>query len=249
MIFIYTTTQKKVFDLTGVFFISITAYLSLKHFRYLPIYAIVWVNYVPGLIKDTNLGNFIIRTSKNQKNLLFLIWFLVGLVGLYFAVSKQFWKLRIPTTISEELKGVPVFPAGTVKFLKEQKFSGNMMVPYNDGGYMSWNLYPRVKVSMDSRFEVAYSYESVVENVNFYEAKPGWRETLTRYDTDALLVPRSSPLDSLIEQSNGDNLPNNLPQWRRVYIDDGYSLFIKSGLAEAFPFTDNTGQAIPATFP
>jgi hypothetical protein len=243
---LYSFKQKKISELRGILFICLTAWLALWHFRYLFIYALIWSCYLPAYIKNTNLAARILHIAKNRREVLFLLWVVLGIGGTVSAFSNQFWHLQIPTT---EETGKLIYPAGAVAFLTEQQFYGNLMLPLEVGGFVSWKMYPKVKVSVDSRFEVAYHYDSVQENVDFYRAKDGWQATLTRYQTDAILVPRWSPVDTLIKQPGVGSQSGNPLQWQPVYKDDSYSLFIKSGLADKFPFTDKTGQPIPATFP
>ena len=163
-------------------------------------------------------------------------------------MHNQFWHLRIPTRAEESKKGV-VYPVAAVRYLKEIKFSGNLMVPFNVGAYVSWKLFPDVKVSLDSRFEVAYPVQAAVENIMFYAAQRGWQKTLTKYPTDAILIPRWSKLDQVMSKNNGGLNNKTSPTWTRVYIDNGYSLYVRSDLANKFPLTDMRGKPITASFP
>ena len=117
-------------------------------------------------------------------------------------MRNQFWQLRIPTTAEESKEGIPVYPAGAVSYLQDHKFSGNLMVPFDVGAYVSWKLYPEVKVSMDSRFEVVYPVPAVRENIRFYAAEEGWQQTLAKYQTDAILVPRWRQLEQVMGRND-----------------------------------------------
>jgi hypothetical protein len=177
------------------------------------------------------------------------IFVIIGISGTLYAVRNQLWQLRIPTKAEENKEGVPVYPAGAVSYLKDNKFSGNLMVPFDAGAYVSWKLYPEVKVSMDSRFEVAYPIQAVRENIMFYAAQEGWQKTLTKYKTDAILVPRWRKLDQVMGKNDVWISNGNSPRWTRVYQDDGYSLYLRSDLAKRLPITDMRGKPISAHFP
>lgn len=123
------------------------------------------------------------------------------------------------------------------------------MVPFDAGAYVSWNLYPNVKVSMDSRFEVAYSIKSVTDNINFYSANEGWQDTLARYSTDAILVPRWSKVEIILRQNTTQKSPDSSTIWIPVYIDDGYSLYMRSYFEHEYPIEDMSGTRIIGTFP
>ena len=87
-----------------------------------------------------------------------------------------------------------------------------------------------------------------MENDEFYSVKDGWQKTLARYSTDAILVPRSNPLDQLIGQLNQTTEGGKSITWRRVCVDDGFSLFMRSELAEHFPVQDRTGERVHDIF-
>lgn len=112
------------------------------------------------------------------------------------------------------------------------------MTEYNEGSYVMWCLWPAVRVGMDSRNDVGYSYPLIMEVAAFYNGEPTWRRTLGRFPTDLVLVRRSRALAPLMERQSG---------WQCVYRDDAFELFARPGLALAA--ADRTGQAIRAGFP
>lgn len=246
---IYATTQKKIRDMPGLLILAATAWFALQHYRHLSLYAVVWICYSPAYIENTKLGDLIEKTYRHNQKKLAIFFIIIGTLGIIFAVQKEFWQLRIPTTAEERNEGVPIYPAGVVKYLKDNNFSGNIMVPFDAGAYVSWNLYPNVKVSMDSRFEVAYSIKSVTDNINFYSANEGWQDTLARYSTDAILVPRWSKVEKILRQNTTQKSPDSSTIWIPVYIDDGYSLYMRSYFEHEYPIEDMSGTRIIGTFP
>jgi hypothetical protein len=248
-IVVYSTTQRGVRNCPGILFLLVTAWLALWHLRHLSIYALVWMGCTPAYVEETKLAHMLRKIWEKRKTLLFSVWITLGFLGTLWACRYQFWQLRIPTTMAEEKEVVLIYPSGAIKYLANQRFTGNVMVPFNAGSYVSWKLYPQVKVSMDSRYEAAYPVEAVVENARFYQAKEGWQETLARYPTNAVLVPRSSPLDELIEKLNQPTGQGKCIDWRRVYVDDGFSLFVRTELADHLPVLDRRGKPIPVIFP
>lgn len=244
---LYCMTKKKLRQMPGLLMIVATAWVSLWHYRHLSIYAIAWMCYTPFYVEKTSLGDSINGTFKRRPLLLIAFFVTIGILGIFYAVQNHFWKLRIPTTAKEHNEGVPVYPAGAVRYLGDIKFSGNIMVPYDVGAYVSWNLYPNARVSMDSRFEVAYPIKTLAENIIFYGAEEGWQKTLTKYPTDAILIPRWSKLEKVMGDVGIIN--GNSFTWNRVYVDDGYSLYMRSGQAKNYTFKDMRGEPITARFP
>lgn len=243
IILFYAWYKRNNFWLTpGTFLIMATAWLALWHYRHLSIYSVVFICYAPMLLEHTEFSPML----KNRFHKLFcLILICIGFLGIIRASSNKFWQLRVPTTLEEETRGIAVYPVGAVEYLRNIKFSGNVMVHYNVGAYVSWNLFPQVKVSMDSRFEVAYSVDQVAENMNFFAAKEGWQNTLSRYQTDALLVQNWNPIEQALSQ---DETQSSV-QFRKVYVDDGYSIYMRSDLAEKYPYADRRGETLIGTFP
>jgi hypothetical protein len=244
----YAMSQKRLREMPGLLLIAATAWISFWHYRHLTIFAVVWMCYAPIYIQRTTLGYLIETTCTNHSRLLIALFMTVGVLGAFYASWNQFWKLRIPCTIEKEQKGEPIYPVGAVKYLHDQDFSGNVMSPFESGAYMSWKLYPRVKVSMDSRFEVAYPIESVKENIQFYQAGDNWQDMLERYPTDAILVPRSSKISKFVNLNNGQ-AKEFRHNWRTVYLDDVFSIYIRSNIANQYPFIDRRGELISDSFP
>jgi len=232
----------------GLLLLAAAACISFWHFRHLTIFAVVWMCYAPVYIQRTKLGDLIETTWANHSKLLVALFMTVGVLGAFYASWNQFWKLRIPSTFEQAQHGEPIYPVGAVKYLQDQNFSGNMMTPFETGAYVSWKLYPRVKVSMDSRFEVAYPIESAKENIGFYQASDNWQDVLKRYPTDAILIPRSSKI-SMIANSNNEPTEELQYKWRMVYLDDAFSISIRSEMASQYPFVDMRGKLLVDRFP
>jgi hypothetical protein len=246
---IYAVALRGVRELPGLLAVLATAYLAARHVRHLSIYAVVWICYLPAYLNGTGLERLITDFGARRRRLLVCFWSLAAGVGLTWAVSNHFWQLRMPTTQGEAQPGTPIYPAGAVAYLAAHEFSGNLMVPFDVGAFVSWRLCPEVKVSLDSRYEAAYPPGAVEESVEFYAGQPGWQVVLGRYDTDAVLVPCWSPLREMPAAPPGAKEPGWPADWHLVYRDDGYCLYARSKVAARLPPTDRTGEPIPASFP
>ena len=246
---IYAAVCRGVRQLPGLAIVLVTAYLGVRHFRHVSLYGVVWICYVPAYLEGTELGDVLKGLWTRRKTFLFGLWSIVAVAALGSATWNRVWELWLPTAQAEVDGPAPVYPAGAVEYLARHNFKGNLMVPFGIGAFVSWELYPDVKVSIDSRYEAAYPHGALDESVDFYCVQPGWEETLDKYPTDAVLVPHGSRLDELMETVGRDTKSGQPAAWRRVYQDDGYSLFMRSKLAGRFPTVDRTGQRIVAPFP
>jgi hypothetical protein len=198
------------------------------------------------MVRTTGIGHAIERLWRNLALPLLLFWSACGVMSVGYAIHQKFWKLQIPAEPAQAPPGAPIYPVGVVDYLKAIEFQGNMMVPFNVGAFVSWNLYPAVKVSNDSRYEVAYPPGLVEEIVAFFQAKPGWQQTLRRYATDAILVPRGSPLEEKLDK---DECESPGDRWRTVYRDRGYSLYLPASRSADLPVADRTDEILEGTFP
>jgi hypothetical protein len=125
-----------------------------------------------------------------------------------------------------------------VDYLQKHDVVGKIINPFEAGAFISWKLDGRVKVSMDGRYEAAYPPGVLEEQMDFYEAKPGWEDLLARYAPDLVLARQTSPVMPLLATQSG---------WKIVYQDDQYVLLARPGLD--LPPTDLRGSAPMGTFP
>ncbi len=84
-----------------------------------------------------------------------------------------------------------------------------------------WKLGPRVQISLDSRYEVAYPDWRLEEDHVFFEAREGWQAILTKYSTDIVLVPNRLLVASKLNEIDG---------WRRVYRESQFAMFARDGV-------------------
>ena len=138
-----------------VFILAATASEAAIHRKLLPLFAVAWLCYVPGYLQEAAWGNWWIRFAQRRWRFLSVTWILIACVCVAAAIRQKPWDLDVPQ---------PLYPVGPVQYLAKQKFAGNLMVPFRQGAYVSWRLYPAVKVSLDSRYEVAYP-DAVVKQI------------------------------------------------------------------------------------
>jgi hypothetical protein len=250
LIILYSLTHKRFKNLPGLPIVVATAYVALFHYRHLSLFALTWLCYVPAYLNDTPLSDLIEKTIKNNYKIVSIIFLTVGILGLSYSLKNHFWELRIPTSPEERKENVPVYPSGAVDYLKENRFAGNLMVPFEVGAFVSWKLYPYVKVSMDSRFEVAYHYESVAENINFYAAEQDWQNIPFKYVTHAILVPNWTKVKKELEKNTSKpNFITLLKTYVQVYTDAAYSIYMDPKIAVECPIVDLGQVTIKGVFP
>ena len=122
---------------------------------------------------------------------------------------------RIPLS-----KRFPV-PAGSISFLNESGVSGNLAVHFDWGDYAIWHLTPEIKVSIDTRREMAYAQEIYHTNLRFMTGSGDWADLIDQHPTEMALVKKNSASDNLMKLRS---------DWDLVYEDELSGLYVKQGV-------------------
>jgi hypothetical protein len=201
---------------------------ALLHRKLLPVFAVVWFCCAPFYLHQTPAGQWLVQFAQRRRRFVLAAWTVLALAGSVAAARQKAWELRVPQ---------PIYPVGAVQYLAQQRFQGNVMVPFRVGAYLSWKLYPAVKVSLDGRYEEVYSDEVMRRIFDFYEARPGWQDVLSSYPTDVVVVPRDSPVYKGLRET----------AWSPVYEDMQFVLYAKPGLEMSK--RDDSARSFAGVFP
>jgi hypothetical protein len=228
LMLLYAVASVGLRQATGILPLSATVIEAALHRKLLPLFAVVWLCYVPSYLQRTRAGEWFLQFAQKRSRFLLAAWIACACICLASTIRQKPWRLDIPQ---------PIYPVGPVEYLAQQKFSGNLLVPFRLGSYVSWKLFPALKVSLDSRYEVAYP-DRVMEMVfNFYEARPGWQAALNDYPTDGILVPLEAPVWKEMRATG----------WTRTYVDKQFELYVRSGIP--LPFEDRSSASFSGVFP
>ncbi|MBK8014329.1 MAG: hypothetical protein IPK13_23645 [Deltaproteobacteria bacterium] len=112
-----------------------------------------------------------------------------------------------------------IYPADTTDLLKAHRVEGNLFNVYDDGGYLSFSLYPKVRIAIDGRTPTVFDdelYFLIRSTPNSEAAFDGFAET---YKPDMALIPSSAPMCARLAKR---------PDWRPVYFDHLRTLFFRT---------------------
>lgn len=219
--------------------VAVFALFALQHHRHLTLFGVLWLARVPGWISDTPLVRAFEAVVARRRALVTLLLGVTAAVWLSAGMLLRPWSLVVPTTPQYRRERWPTYPAGAVAYLFQARFRGNVMTPFQEGGYVMWQLAPQgVRVSYDSRYEAAYPSSVGRAHGIFYSASPGWSSVLRAYPTDVVLVPRDMRAVTAMLSA---------PGWKVVYGDDLYMLFARAD--SPLPLVDRRGYTIVASFP
>lgn len=223
-LFIYCQRVVRFERLRGASFLAVATYMALKHIRHGSIFAVIWIAYVPAWLSRTSLGKHWIALLESNRFATKRVAQGFAAVTLLFAICHQFWQ---PTVTGTLRYSAVCYPTGAVQYLKANDFRGNLLTPFHAGSYVSWEMYPQVKVSLDGRYEVAFQPEVMPEHEEFFAAKGRWWELPEKYPADAILVHQQSPLASQLRWEATPESSTVPPQqffdnWGIVYEDPSY---------------------------
>jgi hypothetical protein len=237
LLFAYCQRYVRVTRLRGAAFLSLTAYEALQHIRHGSLCGAVWLAYVPAWLTHTPLGRSMISSVNTHRALFIGASQAIALASLLFACANQFWHPTLPTSAKYSEAS---FPTGAVEYLERHNFCGNLLTPFAQGAYISWTLYPNVRVSLDGRYEVAYDNQVMLDHDKLFNGAAEWPQLLEKYACDAVLVDQNSSLRPLLEilreESSSKLSPTQSP-WRFVY-EDGAFVILARNTSNSLPYSD-----------
>lgn len=117
-------------------------------------------------------------------------------------------------------------PEGSVKYLKETGFKGNIVNILQDGGYLIFHGYPDWKVFVDGRLLV-YGQGQINNYRLVADGRPGAMELLDELNASAAVLPMPPKMGKLRTLLSADE------RWALVYFDDYYIVYLKNNLSNA----------------
>jgi hypothetical protein len=111
-----------------------------------------------------------------------------------------------------------VYPTGAINFLKANDINGNVLVPFDWGEDVIWNL-PESRVSIDGRFDTVYPEDVINAHFNALKSEDAWNYLLNKYPADIILAQRNPYANKLLRESKN---------WIYVYSDRISIIFFKN---------------------
>jgi hypothetical protein len=207
-------------EITGALALTLTAYLGWKHLRHQPFFLLVLGAYLPGLL-SVYLEDLASRAR------LMACWHRLGvkipvtagillvILNAYHFLQPSPFSLRLPPIPEKAAESPFYYPLGAMDYLRRHGLGGKILVHFDWGEYLIWDLYPHCQVALDGRFETVYPPEVAKEYFDFILATPRWRQFLLHYPPDLILVDSRSRVYALLRAE---------PGWRLAYADQGCAL-------------------------
>jgi hypothetical protein len=186
------------------------AIMTICSVRHTPI-LLIWLSPIFALLAQSAFDSWPDRNSAK------LVAFLVlgpllcyPAAAVYFTWKSPAWEIKIT-----DLSLGKTQPFGAVEFIKTRNLQGKIYAPLWWGSYISWNIYPAMRVSMDGRNDTLYPVAMVGENLAFFSGAKD-KEAPFRSGADYLLVPQDSRILPSIEADE---------HWIAIFADPDSIIF------------------------
>ncbi len=209
-------------ELTTALILLTTLFLGVQHIRHLMFFFMAVICYIPICLRryEEDLKERLAKLPAAWRDGFLgagagLALGLAVALGIAFLARGPF-DLYLPSPLSKGEQPLMYYPLGAAAYLELNGLRGRLAVHFGWGEYILWRFYPHLKVSMDGRFETVYLQGLIEDHLKFHYGRPGWREFLTKYRPDLILIKSCGPLADLLRQE---------PHWQIVYEDAGSVLW------------------------
>lgn len=201
------------FDKTKYLVLAMTLIMAFWHQKLIPLAVIAMSCYLYDdfyTVYNAVTRNFFNKIANVKDTLIYMLI-------LIFAISRIHAKPFRPIV---NYKNYPVF---AVEFIKANHLKGNLLTDFGYGSYVSYKLYPNVKVFMDGRYEEVYYDFMLPMMAKFFVIKPGWDEVLKKYPPDIMIIQKTYAVYYALLRRNDYTL---------VFHDSDFGVFVKAKMAK-----------------
>ncbi len=150
----------------GLIMLALTAFLGWRSQRHAPFFGVAALAFA-GPFLEATLARLAGRWPR--------VWregsLLSAVAALYLLLAVAVAIVFLPQASLCTLAPVGHVPVRETDILMHGAATGNLAVPFRWGGYAGWRLYPRVKVSIDGRYETVYPDSTFELSDDFYEKR------------------------------------------------------------------------------
>jgi hypothetical protein len=224
----------------GLVMLALTAFLGWRSRRHAPFFAVATLAFAAPFLEAA--GAALAEKFRAKLKPAVAVLALYGLVAAYGAA--QF----LPRASFVVLAPIPHDPVREMDILSLAGAEGNLATPFGWGSYCAWRLHPRVKISMDGRYEAAFPESTFQLNNDFYERRgPNWDRLIREFTVDYVLLEyhqeRLRPADLL---DKGYVLIWENPGWSALLAREQHAAKLRAVATNLPPTTINP---LDATIP
>jgi hypothetical protein len=166
---------------------------------------------------------------------------LLPAAGLLYAAIAVWVAIRfLPGASLTPLSPIGEDPVREVDILALAGAKGNAATPFAWGSYVSWRLYPNVKVSMDGRYETTYPESTFELNNAFYDHQGDWLRLAREFKVDYVILDlQTEPLRPAELEAAGYILITNVANVSALLSLPEHAPLLQKAARALPPFTVN----------
>ena len=206
-------------DKTSLLVLGVTFILGVKNIRHLLFFFLCFGAYLPRSLKpfEEDLRvRFPSGLPARWRVILGVLILGASLVLTVSAARLDPFRLQVPTEPQTNGEYLTFYPMEAVRYLKDRAVPGKVLVYFDWGEFVIWQLSPPYRVAIDGRFETVYPDAVCQKYFDFMEARPNWREFLQQFPPDFILLPSGMEIATLLKKD---------PGWQVIYTDAWCILF------------------------
>jgi hypothetical protein len=195
--------------------LSFSLAAALHSIRHIPFFVLIAVPILARLVANLPLPEVSRRFRKQQGPTPGIKLSLNALLVVAFATF-SLWRLEVVVRQQREA-GARKFPVAAIQFIARDNPKAPILTSYDWGGYFIWKLYPQYQVFIDGRADL-YGDELMKEFGNTYNLRDDWRNALTEWHIQTVLLPPQAPLTTALLLD---------AKWKQVYSDSESVVLIR----------------------
>jgi hypothetical protein len=223
----YVVINRRWTRLTGSVFLLLCAFMAFKHIRHASIFALVWLAYVPAWLTYTPFGRELRKRILANPQTAYRFAGCLTVASLGFFLCFQGYQAIMPVNEAGKRGN---YPLGAIAYLEKNQIRGRFVTDFDSGAYVTWRLYPHVKVSLDGRYEASFQEGVLEQHLEFFYAKSNAATILDQWQADGIIVPSGTPLAELLlsnlDRETEVKLSGSSRSWKCVYRDPGTSVWM-----------------------
>lgn len=197
------------------------AYLALDSVRHVPLFSIVFVVVMGGVLPQrfarARAKGPSVTARAPVRPLLNWALLVAAAVLAAYGLSQSSW-LQLGAGAREA--AALDYPKAGAAFIRAEYSGARIFNSYRWGGYLINALYPEQRVFIDGRADM-YGDAFMAEYVRVLRLQPGWQATLDAYGVDLVIIERDAPL--------AERLASMPETWRRAFEGPAEVVFVRTG--------------------
>jgi hypothetical protein len=182
---------------TGLIMLLLTAFLAWRSRRHAPFFGVAALAFAGPYLTAAfeRVSRWLsLRCDKGQGTDVARSASPLAVLLTYSCLAVYAFSHWLPQASLQTLAPVGHDPVREADILSLAGVTGNLATPFHWGSYSAWRLHPKIKISMDGRYEAAYPESTFRLNASFFDKSgPEWDRLIRQFPVDYIILDLSQP--------------------------------------------------------